>query len=92
MNAMKLKREAKKTKMKQLSQIENMNRQAIEKLMQQDLFIAQQLNELKKLVFAIKACLQKARILDDFILTQAMREMEELQRMNEQALILGNKK
>lgn len=91
-NAAKLMRKSKRNKREELLYAETVNGQAIQKLMRQDIGIAQEMFNIKKTFNAVVLCLKKQRIVDDFSISQAMSEIEEYQKMEAKALLIDPNK
>jgi hypothetical protein len=88
MNAGNLARKSKRNKREELLFAETMNGQAINRLMKQDVMIAQDVLVLKKTFNAVLLCLKRQRIVDDFMIGQATNEIDEYQRMESKALVI----
>ena len=92
-------RKMKRTKVEQLQLIENMNRSAIEQLMNQHIEHAGKFNEMvqqiiffQKEILSIKNALKRRGIITELDVAQERSTIEELERMKSQAVILGESK
>jgi hypothetical protein len=87
-----------RTKRELSLQVENHNRSNIEHLMKQQYDLANQfagiVNQiviLQKNVLAILNSLKRRRIIDDFVISQELSAIEEMERMKSDAMIIGGK-
>jgi hypothetical protein len=87
-----LARKLKRTKREQLMSLESINKDAIKILINQDQMLAEEVNALKKQYMAMYTILKSHRLIDDFIMSQTLKQIEEMEEMNKKAIILGNKK
>lgn len=88
-------RKLKRTKQEQLRLIENMNRDALEKLMNQQVGIVEQINELlnvilttQKALFVLTETLKQKRIVNELELQTVSGAIEEFKNMESKALII----
>jgi len=89
-------RKMKRDKREQLLDIENHNRNNLNQLMKQQFDLAQQLSKmineiviLQKNVLAVINALKRGRLIDDFLISQELRAIEEMEKMKSEALIIG---
>ena len=99
MSGYNLARKAKRTKREQAMLMENMNRNAIEQLMNQQANMGETLNmaavqmiEFQKEILALKNCLKRKGVITDFEVSQERSAIEELEQMKSKAIILGENK
>lgn len=99
MSGFNLERKFRRTKQEQLRTIENMNRDAIEKLAQQQMDFVEKWNMLipeilnfQREILAIKNTLKKKGIVTEFDISQERSSIEELRKMESEAIIIGGEK
>jgi hypothetical protein len=91
-------RKIKRTKREQLLLIENMNREALNTLMQQQAntaeflkFVGIQMTEFQKEILSMKNCLKRRGIITDLEMVQERSAIKELELMQSKAIIIGDK-
>jgi hypothetical protein len=84
-------RKMKRTHREQLQQIENMNRDAINHLLRQSQGLAEAVIALQKLSLAVQNLLKRRGLIDDFGIQQELSAIEEMQQMEQKALIVKGK-
>jgi len=94
-----LARKMKRTKAEQLKLIENMNQDAIQQLAKQHIGLVQKFNEagqqlmsFQKEIYSLKNALKRRGVITELDVSQERSAIEELERMQSQAVILGEGK